>query len=285
MADDYLQFNAEAAGGPSPEEPRGPVPAGFNERFLAYAIDAFPFVAGAHAMFALLVKNGSMPYSFAGQLKCKLAWIGAYLIYETIFSSGGRATLGKYLLGIRVRAADGSDLPFARALIRSVSYFISAAPLNLGYFVALFNPDKRALHDFLGGSRVIRVKERSDWADGLVLAASWALMAILTGSWLNHNLLRMGPQEKKQVAAATVTISKVAKLEEIHKKMYGGYTEEMRRLAALTGNPAAVRNEIIRNIEPNTLVIATDGREYVISAKARNWRKTGVRVKSSPERN
>ena len=280
MENDTFQFNPGSIGGSLSDEPRGPAPAGFNERFLAYFIDAAPFVLGAYVTFAILVKNGSVRYSFAAENKWKLVWIAAYLLYETFLSSGGRATLGKYLMGIRVKASDGSDLPPAKAFVRSVSYFVSAAPLNLGYLIALFTADKRALHDYLGGSRVISIKERSDWADGLVLAISWALIAMLTGAWVNQNFMRMGPEEKKIVAKAQTTISKVAKLEEIHKMMYGGYTEEMKRLAALTGNPAAVRNEIIRTIEPNTLVIATDGRAYVISAKAKNWRKTEVQVKS-----
>jgi len=282
MENDTIQFNPENIGNPLADEPQGPVHAGFNERFLAYAIDAFPFVAGAYITFSILVKNGTLHNSFAAQNECKLAWICAYVLYETVLSSGGRATLGKYLMRIRVKAADGSDLSAGKAFIRSVSYFISAAPLNLGYLIALVTPNKRALHDYLGGSRVISLKERGEWADGMLLAVSWALMAMLTGSWINQNFLRMGPDEKKVVASAQTTISKVAKLEEIHKMVYGGYTEEMRRLAALTGNPSAVRNEIIRTIEPDTLVIASDGRDYIITAKARNWRKTEVQVRSIP---
>jgi len=280
MENDNFQFNPEAGGNPLPDESQGPIPAGFNERFLAYVIDASPFVLGAYIMFTGMMKNGSVSYSFAAETMWKLPWIAAYLLYETLLSSGGRATLGKYLMGIRVKASDGSDLSLARAFIRSASYFISAAPLNLGYIIALFTPNKRALHDYLGGSRVISVKEHGDWSSGLVLAASWALMALLMGSWINQNFLRIGPAEKKVVEAARTTISKVAKLEEIYKMTHGGYTEDMKRLAALTGNPAAVRNEIIRTIEPGTLVIATDGRAYVISAKALNWRKTEVQVKS-----
>jgi hypothetical protein len=81
---------------------------------------------------------------------------------------------------------------------------------------------------------------------------------------------------------AQTTVSKVAKLEEIYKGMYGAYTDDLRRLAALTGNPVAVRDELMRTLEPNTLSLATDGRAYVISAKARNWRKTEVSATSLP---
>jgi uncharacterized RDD family membrane protein YckC len=278
MENENFQFNREAIGGFSPVEPRGTVSAGFSERFLAYVIDSLPFVSGAYLTFAVIAKSGFARHSFATGNSCKLIWIALYLLYETLLSSGGRVTLGKYFMGLRVKDADGSDLSVTKAFIRSVSYFASAAPLNLGYIIALFTPDKRALHDYLGGSRVFSIKGRSDRADGVLLVVSWALMAMLAGSWINQNLLRMGFEEKKVVAAARTTISKVAKLEEIHKTMYGGYTGDMKRLAALTGNPVAVRNEIIRTITPNTLVITTDGRAYVISAKARNWRKTEVRI-------
>jgi len=283
MENENFQFNPEAIDGIlPPEEPRGPVPAGFSERFLAYAIDAAPFVAGAYVTFLLMVRSGTVEYSAAAEIRCKLLWILPYLAYETLLSSGGRATLGKYLLGIRVKAADGSDLSVSKAFIRSGSYFISAAVLNLGYLLALFTPEKRALHDYICGSRVISIKERGEWADGLVLAVSWALMAMLTGSWINSNFLRLTPEAKEKVVMAETTLSKVAKLEEIHKFKYGRYTEDMTRLAALTGNPDAVRREIMRTLEPNTLVLATDGRAYVISGKARNWLKTEVSVTSIP---
>jgi len=291
MDPENFQFNPEAIGNPAlaaetqdQQGPQGPVPAGFNERFLAYVIDAAPFVAAAYFTFSLMLKNGTVQYSFAAELKWKLLWILVYVIYETALSSGGRATIGKYLMGIRVKAADGSDLSVARAFVRSLSYFISAAPLNLGYLVALVTPEKRALHDYLGGSRVISVRERSDWADGVVLAVSWALIAMLTGSWVNRNFLTLNPEEKRQVALAQTTVAKVAKLEEIYKMTYGRYTEDMRRLAALTGNPSAVRNEIMKTIEPGTLSLATDGRAYIISANARNWRKTPVTASSLPRK-
>ena len=299
MEPENFQFNAElssAAGGFHPEtignpslaaeprdrqDPRGPVPAGFNERVLAYVIDAAPFVAAAYFTFSLLVGNGSMQYSFAAEIKWKVLWIVPYVIYETIFSSGGRATIGKYLLDIRVKAADGvTDLSGGKAFMRALGYFFSAAPLNLGYLLALVTSGKRALHDYLGGSRVISIKERSDRADGLILAVAWALMAMFTGSWKNRNFLTLSPGERLQVGLAHVTIAKIAKLEEIHRMTYGRYTEDMKRLAALTGNPAAVRREIMKTIEPNTLTLATDGRAYIISAKAKNWRKTEVSVSS-----
>jgi uncharacterized RDD family membrane protein YckC len=261
----------------------GPAPAGFNERFVAYVIDAFPFVAATHLTMGAAVKAGIISRGTAGEWEWKLLWTGVYIVYETIFSSGGRATLGKFLMNLRVRAADGGNLSFGKALVRAFSYFLSSFTLDIGFLMALFTPQKRALHDYAAGSRVISLRERGDLANGLVLAASWGLMAIFMGSWLNQTVLKITPSEKKQIFAAHRTISKIAKLEEIYLRREGHYTNDLKRLADLTGNVNAVRAELYRTLTPDSLAIASNGNRYLITAKARNWRRTEVQI-SSPEK-
>lgn len=250
----------EAAGG------GGPVPAGFNERFVAYVVDAMPFVLLAR------VTGDSWLWKFL--------WMGLYIVYETAFSSGGRATAGKWLMNIRVRAADGGDLSVGKAFVRSLSYFLSSLTLNLGYLMALFTRDNKALHDLTAGSRVVSIKERSDLGEGVVLALSWGIMVILLGTYLNNTVLRLSPSEKKQIIAAHRTISKLGTLELIYMRQNGAYTHELAKLADLTGNVNAVRAELFKTLEPGTLVIASNGRRFKITAKARNWRKTEVQVLS-----
>ncbi len=258
----------------------GPVPAGFNERFVAYVIDAFPFVAGTHLTMTAAVSSGLITRSTAGEWKWKLLWTGAYIVYETIFSSGGRATLGKFLMNLRVRAVDGGNISMGKALARSFSYFLSSATMDIGYLMALFTPQHRALHDYVAGSRVVSLRERSDIANGLLLAVSWGLMAIFIGSYLNQTVLKVTPSEKKQIFAAHRTISKLAKLEEIYYKQEGHYTNDLKRLADLTGNVNAVRAELYRTLTPDSLAIASNGNRFMITAKSRNWRKTEVQVAS-----
>ncbi|HAT72246.1 MAG TPA: hypothetical protein DCS63_05470 [Elusimicrobia bacterium] len=267
-------------GTPAEVIPEGPAPAGFNERFLAYVIDAFPFVAGTYLSLNAMVKAGILAYTTANEWKWKLLWIGAYVVYETALSSGGRATVGKLIMNLRVRALDGGDLSVGRAFVRALAYFLSSATLNLGYLAALVTPRKRALHDYVAGSRVISLRERGDLASGLVLALSWGLMAILIGSWLNQTVLKISPAEKRQIIAAHRTISKLAKLEEIYMRREGHYTNDLKTLANMTGNVNAVRAELYKTLEPGTLAIASNGRKYRITAKARNWRKTEVQVAS-----
>jgi uncharacterized RDD family membrane protein YckC len=258
----------------------GPRPAGFNERFIAYVIDALPFVMAAYWTMGMMISSGNLANTAGGQLRWKLVWIAVYLVYETWLSSGGRATVGKLIMGIRVRAKDGSDLSVPRAFFRSLGYFVSATPVNLGYVLALFTPNKRALHDYIGGSRVISVKERGDLAQGAVFAVSWALMLFFGVTWLNQTFLAMTPSEKRMVAQARRGVNAVAKLQEMHMDSYGVYTDDIRRLAAMSGDVSRFRTELMDCIDPSSLVIATDGSEYVVTAKARNWRKTEVAVSS-----
>lgn len=260
--------------------PEGPQPAGFNERFVAYVIDALPFVLLTYATLKVAVAAKLFPYTSGNEWLWKFLWMGLYIVYEALFSSGGRATVGKYLLCIRVRAKDGGDLPLSKAFVRAFAYFLSSATFNLGYLAALVTKDKRALHDFLAGSRVVSVRERGDWANGLVLALSWGMMVILAGTWLNNTVLKLSPSEKAQIIAAHRTISKLAKLEEIYMQREGRYTNDLRKLADLTGNVNAVRAELFKNLQPDSLTISSNGRKFLITAKARNWRKTEVQVVS-----
>ncbi len=256
-----------------------PQPAGFNERFLAYVIDACPFVAGMHLSLGAAIRAGVISYTPANEWKWKLIWIAFYVVYETIFTSGGRATLGKFIMGIRVRAVNGGDLSWGRSLARALSYFVSSATLDLGYLLAL-TPKKRALHDYISGSRVVSVRERGDVASGLVLALSWGLLAIFIGSWINQSFLKITPYEKKQIVEAHRTITKLAKLEELYFRQEGHYTNDLKHLADLTGNVNAVRAELFKTLEPGTLAIASNGDKYLITAQAKNWRKTEVQVAS-----
>lgn len=278
MSELNINFNEEV--NRQPQEKASPDlsfrPAGFSERFLAYVIDTLPFWFLVYFTYDFLVRGGYIPS--VSITTWKVIWIGLFFAYETVFSSNGRATLGKYLLKIRVKAVDGKDLSASKAFIRTIGYFIGSYTINLGYVIALFTQNKRALHDYLASSRVVKIEERSDFAEGAILVVSWAVMAFLLGNWIHKSVLAVTPYEQNQIAKANRTIGKLAKLQEIHFQKYGFYTNDIRRLADLTRNIPAVRKEISENLSENSLEIATNGKHYIISAQAKNWRKTKVEV-------
>lgn len=78
----------------------------------------------------------------------------AYFVLMTYFTG---ATLGKRLLKIRVVSADLSEkYSFFDILYReTIGRFLSKIILYIGYFCAIANQDKAALHDMLSDTRVI----------------------------------------------------------------------------------------------------------------------------------
>jgi uncharacterized RDD family membrane protein YckC len=254
--------------------------AGFNERFLAYLIDTLPFVFLNYYTLTLAIRNGYVSYSSSIETKWKIIWATVFIIYETVFTSGGRRTLGKKIMGIRVISKDGKNLNVFRAFIRAIGYFLSSFIINIGYLIALTNNRRVSLHDFLASSFVVKTKQKSPFMEGLIVVLSWSLMAFLVGSWANRTILTPTPTEKKQIAQAQRTLSKLSKLQEIHYRKYGFYTNDIKRLAQLTGNVNAVRYELAKTLEEGSLEITSNGRSFIISARAKNWRKTKVQITS-----
>jgi uncharacterized RDD family membrane protein YckC len=79
------------------------------------------------------------------------------LLYFTLMEGGRRgASLGKRALGLRVASSGLAPAGFPRALLRTALKALSAAPFFLGFILAAFTPRKRALHDLLSGSVVVR---------------------------------------------------------------------------------------------------------------------------------
>jgi uncharacterized RDD family membrane protein YckC len=76
------------------------------------------------------------------------------LAYKTGFVAHGGQTPGKMAAGIRVLRADGEAVAVGRAFGRALAEHLSAVTLGLGYLAAAFGP-KRALHDYVAGTRVV----------------------------------------------------------------------------------------------------------------------------------
>ncbi|NLH39562.1 MAG: RDD family protein [Elusimicrobia bacterium] len=264
-------------------EEKGYVLAGFNERFIAYLIDTLPFVLLNYITFTLAIKTNYIIYNSSIEILWKLFWLLLFIIYEIIFTSGKRVTLGKMIMGLKVLNTNGTDPSVIKAFIRVIGYFIDAWLINIGYLLALTNKKRRSLHDFLASTIVIRTREKSPFVEGIILVVSWGLMAFFIANWANRTILAVTPSEQIQINEANRTIAKIGTLEEIHYRKYGFYTNDIKRLADLTGNVKAVRYEIANTLADNSLEIATDGRTYDITARARNWRKTKVKYSNMSE--
>jgi len=69
-------------------------------------------------------------------------------------SSHWQASAGKRLLGLRVTDLGGQRPATARIILRFMAGILSWLLLNFGHALAAWTPDKRALHDYLAGTRV-----------------------------------------------------------------------------------------------------------------------------------
>lgn len=247
------------------------VPAGFGERFLAYVIDGLPFVICCNVSLRYMIRNMGFEYNSATVLKWYLVWIFVYILYQAILSSGGRATVGKWLLGLRIRAKDGGNLGFFAAILRAIGYFLSSALFEFGYLLAFFTPQKRALHDYIAGSAVIRLRPRSDFANGLIFALAWGVFGLLASAWCYNNIIRLSPSEQRRMQAARRGIERIAGLEELYRKQYGAYTNDISRLAALSGDVKELRENLLRVLEPELEILA-DPEHYLITGRFDSWR-------------
>lgn len=88
-----------------------------------------------------------------GPLGCFLVLFdAAYLVGLTAF---GGQTIGKITAGLRVEGRDGAAVSVMTAVARTAGCGLSVAPAGLG-FIGLLLPPRRALHDWIAGTRVVR---------------------------------------------------------------------------------------------------------------------------------
>jgi uncharacterized RDD family membrane protein YckC len=82
-------------------------------------------------------------------------WIGLATAYFVVFHSLEGKTIGKWLLGLRVVTAERGTVTYRRALLRWIG-MVAFAPVLLGFLWVLWSPEKRAWHDLLARTWVIR---------------------------------------------------------------------------------------------------------------------------------
>ncbi len=132
-------------------------PAGFGIRLAAFLIDNV-ILTGALAVL--------LPILFDESIAAETQSDGALFFgsavsfsYFTLLVGLWGATLGKRVLGVRIVRVDGSPVGIPRALARELATIFSVLILLGGYFMVAFRADKRALHDLIAGTVVVRVKE------------------------------------------------------------------------------------------------------------------------------
>jgi uncharacterized RDD family membrane protein YckC len=145
--------------------------AGFWIRFVAYVIDLIilGFVQAIIMIPLAMLGFGSAFSLSQGNIPNFGAIMAAYSViilvsvaisitYEVYFISKKGATLGKMALGLKVLRSENRPISVGLAVGRYLSKIISGMIFYVGFMMAGWDEQKRALHDRICDTRVIYVK-------------------------------------------------------------------------------------------------------------------------------
>ncbi len=260
---------AEAAQAPQPAV------AGVLERLVALMIDA-GLVFFVYQMFLLVLLRFISP-----DLQQLYWWIAGvnvpFILYETLFTSGGRNTLGRALVGVRaVRLSDGEALNLAQAFVRAVGYYISAALLMCGFLLAFIDSQHRALQDYLAGSVVVQARQKSGGEKAL-LSLTGLVLLLAFGGYFYQRLFGAGSLvQQRMISRAQEQVEKIGYLEEVHRVQFGHYTNDLLRLSLLSGDPVQFQRDTQAVLDRKDFRIGVSATGYKIKARAKDVRKTPV---------
>jgi uncharacterized RDD family membrane protein YckC len=131
-------------------------PAGFRRRMFAFLIDlglVWLLFRVEDPVTALLARWDLVARAF----EHTFALVVPVAYFVVAHGTWGR-TAGKALAGVRVVGAAGERIGYPRAIARHFALVLSALPLLLGFLMVAARADKRALHDLIAGTRVVRLR-------------------------------------------------------------------------------------------------------------------------------
>jgi uncharacterized RDD family membrane protein YckC len=176
---------------PGPEAPLPPQPlpagkayAGMGIRGLALVIDALATLVVA---IPLAASQGGLQAS-SGSFRAELTGVPflvavvAWLAYMTLTEATVGASLGKLLVGVRVRRADGGRLTVTGAAVRNMVRLIDAFPYLIPYLVGgvavARSPQRQRLGDRAAGTVVVPAHSVQAGGD-LPTPAPWGPRVVL----------------------------------------------------------------------------------------------------------
>jgi uncharacterized RDD family membrane protein YckC len=134
--------------------------AGFWIRFAARLIDTVIIVAANCA--AIELTGAALGSEHAVGIESFLLSASGTILFEAGFLAWKGATPGKLLLKLKVVTVGGGSLSWARALARYGCYFwLDSLMFGTGCVMASVDSEKRALHDRICQTRVLRTIGRS----------------------------------------------------------------------------------------------------------------------------
>jgi uncharacterized RDD family membrane protein YckC len=151
---------------PSPESPSiadavDETAAPLGSRLFAAIVDAL--IVGTVCAVVLYLTLQVSGLGTSQILLIPLAPFASFLLliaggYFTLFVAANGQTIGKMAAGVKVVPADSTAarVSLGHSVVRAAAYIVSALPAGLGFLTALFTDDRRAFHDRLAATRVVK---------------------------------------------------------------------------------------------------------------------------------
>jgi Tfp pilus assembly major pilin PilA len=114
-----------------------------------------------------------------------VAFIGGWLYFALLESSGWQATVGKRALGIKVTTVDGQRIGFGQATGRYFAKILSGLTLCIGFLMVAWTQKRQGLHDKIAGTLVLHQAAGAERVSGAPLARpipGWAIAVIVLGA-------------------------------------------------------------------------------------------------------
>jgi uncharacterized RDD family membrane protein YckC len=139
-----------------------PTPASLWLRLAAAVYDLFPLLAlwMLTAALVLFAAHGEVDVAhppLAYRTALRVALLAVTAAYFVISWARGGQTIGMRAWRLRVTTADGSRLPWPRALLRFGVAIVSLGALGLGFLWCLVDRERRAWHDIAAKSQLLRL--------------------------------------------------------------------------------------------------------------------------------
>lgn len=133
--------------------------AGFWIRFAAKFVDGLilgVLLVAPFLYFVFKSARSSNPGEFQpAVLIFQLAYYVVYAAYQIFFVGKYGATPGKMACKLKIVTSDGDSFGYGRATGRFFAEMLSGLVCYIGYIIAAFDDQKRALHDHICNTRVV----------------------------------------------------------------------------------------------------------------------------------
>lgn len=254
-------------------QPQTPVTASIFERAVAFIIDILLLFLIASTSFTLFFP-ASWAFSDTKSVMYGVLSLMVMVLYFTVLTFNGHQTLGKWLLGIKViDRTTKQNLSFTKSFVRALGYVFNFMTALIGFAFVFFSRKRLALEDLISGSEVVTVRPKTDTEIVLISALGTIVVILVAIYSYSSSVFSIS---KNLISAAEEQLTSVAYLEEVHKKHFGNYTDDILRLSLLSGDAVQFQRDMQKSLRPGGFQIGVSKDGYYITGFAKDKKATQV---------